>query len=498
MKRNLLALLFLTPYFVFAQNFDWLTSTGDIKDDFGQWVKTDINGNIYVAGVGQGTCVFDTTIISSINRFGFLAKYDSAGRNQWVTQLPLNPAYLYLINDFQVNTKGETYMAGEFSTNGNEFGFFIKADSLGNISIQQQQIPSLLQSMDFSSDGSYYLLSKTSSGITISKKATTDAPLWDMSIPTNVDYDDHPTLQVTSNGGFIISCLFPSSITITDRAAHSVTLNATQGILGTDRLLASFDSNGNLLWAKHYNHQWFTRKGAVDTATNDTYILANDKLLRYEHLLKFDAAGNQLWDNIIYTENPTNGVAWIPKMHFHNGQVYFIGSGYSQPLSNASWGAFVLKRFDPNGNLSGELLKPNQYDPFLGDITFKESTMFMVGGVVDGTWGNQVISAHGTNYPDFFLAKLPEASIPSVTTAIQQNTSASRIYIYPNPAQDELHISVSGHGIVTIRNIQGAVVSSTEVTEGMQSIQISTLPTGVYFLAYNNGESNWSTRFVKQ
>jgi hypothetical protein len=81
--------------------------------------------------------------------------------------------------------------------------------------------------------------------------------------------------------------------------------------------------------------------------------------------------------------------------------------------------------------------------------------------------------------------------------AIDDNNTS--INIYPNPAKDRINIQLLGatSGVVAVYNIASQLLMQEQLTSAEHTLNISSLPKGVYILKYENGESRSVTRFVK-
>ena len=68
-------------------NFMWAVKAGGSGSDRGLSIKTDNQGNSYVTGYFSGVATFGSTILTSSGvQDVFVAKYNSSGILQWVTQ----------------------------------------------------------------------------------------------------------------------------------------------------------------------------------------------------------------------------------------------------------------------------------------------------------------------------------------------------------------------------------------------------------------------------
>lgn len=88
----------------------------------------------------------------------------------------------------------------------------------------------------------------------------------------------------------------------------------------------------------------------------------------------------------------------------------------------------------------------------------------------------------------------------SANTLSVNDFSNSFISIYPNPAQNVLHVKAGFENRIQLEilNIHGQVVQSEEFSGGKTLIDISTLPTGLYVLQVNDGIQKITKKLVKE
>jgi len=74
----------------------------------------------------------------------------------------------------------------------------------------------------------------------------------------------------------------------------------------------------------------------------------------------------------------------------------------------------------------------------------------------------------------------------STTTGVTEVNRLSGIYIYPNPVSDKVYLNFNASGNeavnVEILNVNGQVMASAEVTHEGESIDVSQLPAGIYYI----------------
>ena len=79
--------------------------------------------------------------------------------------------------------------------------------------------------------------------------------------------------------------------------------------------------------------------------------------------------------------------------------------------------------------------------------------------------------------------------VPFDTPEVEHNT---HVTVYPNPAVDQLHVTLSKNADIVIYNIMGQAVKNVEGHVGANSLDISELNAGVYFVKAGSG----TQRFV--
>jgi hypothetical protein len=92
-------------------------------------------------------------------------------------------------------------------------------------------------------------------------------------------------------------------------------------------------------------------------------------------------------------------------------------------------------------------------------------------------------------------------SLCDTITGIKPLNEYNKIAIYPNPAQNELYITLppSADGMITLTDMTGKVISTT-YTHGAASevLSIGALPSGVYVLSYLDGTVCVAKKLVKE
>ncbi len=91
------------------------------------------------------------------------------------------------------------------------------------------------------------------------------------------------------------------------------------------------------------------------------------------------------------------------------------------------------------------------------------------------------------------------AAAQSVQATTLGNEVAPQMAVYPNPATDHLQVAIpAGKATVRVLNMTGAEVLQARVKGGKGSLNIASLPTGIYMLEVHDGQKIIHQRFVKQ
>jgi hypothetical protein len=201
-----------TPYRgIFRTSRAWPVRAGGPRKDAGGGVVTDASGNVYVAGTFETFGSWGTrSLPSSGGNDIFLTKYSPNGKPLWVVKQGGGDAdaasSLALDNSGNLIMTGSFRGTGTFGT-GNTFGsngiddiFISKLDPSGNV-----------------------IWSKRAGG---------------------TDQDVAFSIATDNNGDIYIAGYFRGTITFPGSATTMTSLG------GTDALIAKYDGNGNLLWAK--------------------------------------------------------------------------------------------------------------------------------------------------------------------------------------------------------------------------------------------------------
>jgi len=89
--------------------------------------------------------------------------------------------------------------------------------------------------------------------------------------------------------------------------------------------------------------------------------------------------------------------------------------------------------------------------------------------------------------------------VPTTTTNINEDNSKNEMFVYPNPATNEIvlkYLNINNAN-VSIYSVDGKLISMDKLSSN-NKIDVSTLKTGVYILKISNGEKTITKQFVKK
>lgn len=168
-----------------------------------------------------------------------------------------------------------------------------------------------------------------------------------------------------------------------------------------------------------------------------------------------------------------------------------------QPMVNATW-------FIEHANTSVDLNIEIVWDATLETTGFNRNIAYIShfeGANWDKISGKAATSLTNNSYSikrEGIKSLSPFAIFDNNTVDIQDATQAYQVTIYPNPATNTLYTNVKEATLATIHNINGQVMSTTQLDINHNTINISLLPQGVYYLKLANKQNNTYSKFIKQ
>lgn len=116
--------------------------------------------------------------------------------------------------------------------------------------------------------------------------------------------------------------------------------------------------------------------------------------------------------------------------------------------------------------------------------------------LMDVEWDYNLENASGTFYSESLSGV---KSVTLGTTGIG-NVAAGQVEVYPNPATDNVVISINAetfnHAVITILDTKGNVVMNTRMEDAQTTLNISNLDAGVYFVKIDADRFNKITKLI--
>ncbi|MEI6523780.1 MAG: SBBP repeat-containing protein [Bacteroidota bacterium] len=468
----------------------WAKSEGGSNNDNAKSICTDTNGNFYIAGnFSSDTLTFGTiSLVNSFISFNspnvFIVKYDPNGNVLWAKSA--GGTEVDQCNSITADVSGNVYITGYFEsdtitfgassfTNANFIGFpsdvFIAKYSTDGDVIWAKAAGStsfdMGQSVSTDASGNVYVTGYYGDSITFGTNVLTNSgvsdvflvkynpdgtELWAKSL-VGAGADNCYCASTDLNGNVFITGTFNGSML----SFGSITLNSS----GNNNIfLAKIDSDGIVLWAKSAGNQDYLRSYSISTdpegniylsgnlpigiTTFDTTTLTNPNETEYDiFIIKFSSLGTILWANSS-GGNRSDGASGV--CTDLNGNVYLTGS-FSSPT--ITFGTTTLT--NPNNSLFNS---------------------------------------------DIYIVKYS-----GVSTGTSESSANNQLIISPNPTNSSITLSMPSlkNSKVSITTLTGTEVGNynTENTS-TQTIDISHLASGVYFVSLKSEEGVLTKKIIKQ
>lgn len=249
MKKLILLFTFMTiVLLVNAQVpvYRWAGKIAGTGNDYGDIIKTDVAGNIYVAGRFDGTCDFDpstnsTTRTSAGSSDGYIAKYSPLGALTWVISM------------------GST---------GTDRVYSIDLDAAGNV----YAIGNYTVTVDFDPGlGSVNFTSLGGLDVFMAKYDANGNLVWANTIG-DVNTEIAESIALDASGNFYVGGEFSSPNIDLDAGATSLVVNNGNTTITYDPFLVKYDTSGNFQWG-------FNLQGLSSDYIKSVAVDANDNVL---------------------------------------------------------------------------------------------------------------------------------------------------------------------------------------------------------------------------
>jgi hypothetical protein len=535
-KVYLIVLLNILFFSAIAQNFQWANRAGKWAYDYGYGIKTDVNGNVYVAGKYEENGAFfnTSTVTCAGNHDIFLAKYDASGNLGWVRTgggangdyaqaLDCDGTnYVYIAGEIEGygNTVGFSNSSATIATKGDNDIFFAKYDLDGNLLWVKSEgglNSEKALSITYDNSGNVFIAGYFSSTTTIGAQQITGAGGRDIYV---AKFDANGVFQWVKHAGSAgrdevkgMKCDAAGNVYVCGMHSNncnfgSITLNSPNGYFNA--FVAKYSPNGDLLWAKtaggdYDDVAWSlvldNQENIYTTGEFNAYALFGSHALTTTgqanvFVAAYDTNGNELWakgaggslndrargigsnGNDLFITGQFGGTAAFGN---HNISAADSSDVFIVALNNAGnflWAAAVggaVDAYEPLGYESGIAITGTTG----GDV-------YATGGLLDGgIFGATNLNAFART--DVFVAK-----ISSMPASVSEKELVSDFYIYPNPANGVFNFRSSvemNRFDMTIYNSLGQEVHKKSYA-GIATVKVdlSSQPDGVYIseMKYDN------------
>ena len=405
-------------------NFQWVKRLGGAGYDIGKSIISDINGDLYVTGIFEGTALFGSVngtipLTSNGESDLFIQKLDSSGNFLWVKSF--GTVYNDGSNSITTDTSGNIYVSGAINTGIVDFdpgpdtlnltgpgSFVLKLDSLGNflwvkggstghaggksitndVSGNVYATGSFANTVDFDPGaGTFNLTSAGSNDIFIQKLDINGNFEWVKSVG-GAEPEYSYSIAADDEGNVYVTGYFEGTVDF-DPGPNTAFATSYEWTMDdpTDIFLLKLDATGNFVWCRRYG-SYFNDYGNSITLDNMGNLYTTGKCDAQLFggggdicLQNFDTNGNLIWAASMGGGGVQVGVS----IAAIDGIVYTTGNfGYTVD-------------FDP-GSGSFPLTSVGGQDVFISKLCSNPSGTDVISACISYTWidGNTYTSSNNT------------------------------------------------------------------------------------------------------
>ncbi len=528
-KMSIIA-LFLISIQCFSQTPAWLSAqnAGGTDGDWSYSVKTDANGNVYVAGsfksatISFGTFTLNNTIAGSNDLF--LVKYDNNQNVLWAVSYGGNGSDV--ASSVDVDETGNIYLGGYFTSASINFGGGVTVTRTGGSDILAVKLDSNGVAQwaktaagtandeveDINVDvfgnlnvvGYFESVNCTFGTITLNNQGHYDGFLVKYDVLGNVVsangyggamWDNCKGIISDNAGNVYMTGFYRSDITFGDTTLINGTGDA-------HLFVAKYNSAGEYIWVKNSTGTWEVGNEIAVDNTNGVYVtgffqgttMSCDGLLLSNNgpsgvsdffVVKYDQNGNPEWltggGNTDYEEG--RGIDADD-----NGNVY-VGAYFSSAtitigtttITNNGAGDILVVKYQSDGSFSWVLNAGGDADDQVHSLSAGNDGR----AFICGSFSSSSISFGNTTFINNGVADIFIAEAGDNFTGIQREMGKAEISVFPNPANQFITITsnpeMAGKGYF-LTNAMGIIVCRGILTNESNSIDISDFSNGLYYL----------------
>lgn len=308
--------------------------------------------------------------------------------------------------------------------------------------------------------------------------------------------------------------------------ATVISMNEVATIAGLRALIDNSDVNQNHTDSVFYKY------------TGHAYVTQAFQSGSYTKWMQDETGAVQLYDPDGHLTNVTQGVEITNVVGWIVNYFGYVELNVKAGISNSDINAFPASIPEPITITFEQLLDQTYMDGIQGQLVKMESVTFNETGTFD-RYGFYTATHDGStdtvvyvtsNYDNIKGQDIPTAAVNvigvNMRTAAYSNgygsdRLASRYYIlprevspvtgisengttpvsvYPNPTADNVVLTIGGDATtVSVYNMMGTLVSTQAVSYGANTVNMGSMPAGVYFLRITNGnEAVGTVKVVRQ
>lgn len=462
-----------------AGNFLWSKAFGGTDADIANSIALDASGNIYIAGYFKSPLLlFDTCTLTNAggNTYDlFVVKCDAAGNVLWAKKsggTGDDRAY-----SIAADASGNSYVSGYFASASLTFGLPTLTNS-GNTD---------LYIVKYDPDGTaLWARSATGSGFDYAYSVAADnagnSYLTGNFNGATLTFGANVLTKAANIDIFVVKYSSAGTVLWTNRAGVS-----------SDNVASSVavDAQGNCYAAGYF-------KGTSLVFDTATLINAGNADM---YLVKYDLAGDVQWATSAggSLEEVAKSLA-IDKSgycyvtgHFKSTAITF-GEDILTNAGTASGDIFIAE-YNPAGSLVWAKSAGGTGEDSPNSIATDTLGNFFVAGYFYSTsitFDTTTISNGGTT--DLFIAK---SDIPPVSgiNAVRDELIFSA---FPNPAEDQITISLLQKATIEILSIEGQMIKTIQCNDNQTIIDLSTFSRGIYIIKIITDKGVSAKKFIKQ
>lgn len=525
-------------------NCNWHCIIGNIFNESINSVAADNDGNIYFAGGYFDTLDVDCSqdnyqLNAGTNNSSFFIKYDTIGNVKWAQnlgQVSITSVFISDSNYIYISGNGSLvyFRTSSGLTPFSDLGmtmFFAKLDTSGlclwaralncypppNLdnascnSIHTDKFDNVyicgeftgIYDFDASYPNTHYLTATESfpSDAYIAKYSSSGLFQW--AIQTNGNgYEVANKMAINEFEEIFVSGTFSGTPDF-NPDTNSYILSNTNNVYGNGSFIAKYNSNGNLIWANHYNNRLNADITALTIDYDNNLIVTgrfNDTIS--PNFLQPDLylVPSNSWNIFIAKYSNSGSLLWSNKQ---SGNGYISSSSTDVDLSGN-----IYITTEPN---YVKAIKYNSLGLKIDSIDFigytnsfyailSQSNIYLCGTFIGSLYipsDSSFVQLNSNNSNDIFIAKI-NSSISSLNTILDKSTLFN---LFPNPFSTELFLTFNDDYTidkVEIIDLLGRTIMTGSNIIKEHKFDLSFMKNGIYLckITYNN--NSYSRLIIKQ